>query len=700
MPMIGFGLSPASTGLTRNHAPLPTCKRRVSVRVMPPRAGLPVTMKSQAPTTLGMVQIPMRLKDRLVFFLDEFLMWNPGSKVFALFIITLVSMALGSILFRIADPKRSEAQSPFWHSVRAIANPLEDDWASVPLRSVSIVLASVGMVVFAILVGMVTDGVQAAVQRADGGYSRVVARDHIVVLGWGSRVAQTLRDLSALGPKERVVVLAAADEREALMSQLRQVHSGDIRRRLRLLYREGVPVLADDLRRVSANSAKKIVLVNPRTADTVDADRKVISRALAIKQSIPKFSGDIVAELNSSRDEAIVRNILSHTDARSIETINSERLLFRFMAQAIRQPGLADIVAQLMSSDPTTVFHVREVGQVAPQLAGVRYSDLNPSSIGGAIVCGYFGDDGKVVLKAPSQDGPVLTSHSKLVLLGLPGTEKHSKASARLPALESANLNKAHAKSMRNKKPESFLVCGWRPDMEAMLVELDSTLPKNSKMVILDDDAPDKVRVKLNNLKVSCVVKRPDRFENLEQLLLKNSYDHIVLLGSALGIEDNVSAMGTDEDSKALATLVYVNELLGRRGKGNTFVTIEFNNQEVANIAKEDGYVANAILPQNLGAKIAAQTMRDSHLNSVWGELLSQSGKEVYLVPVEEYVHGADVQQSFRNITDTAARKLDDVVIGFVAKGQAPNINPTGKDRYQSRAWSPGDLMIVLSEQK
>lgn len=702
-PVLTFGLS-ATPKLLRSH-PLQSCtpqRKRVSVRVIP-RASLSAPIKSrvQAAAVPASVLPGFGFGERVPFLVDEFLMWNPGAKVLTLFAVTLLSMAIGSLLFRFADPKRKEAQSPFWHSVRAIANPLEDDWASVPLRTVSIVLASVGMVVFAILVGMVTDSVQAAVQRADGGYSRVIARDHIVVLGWGSRVGQTLRDLSALGARERVVVLAAADEREALMAELRQMVGSDVRRRLRLLYREGVPVLSEDLKRVSAGTAKKIVLVNPRTGDLVDADRKVISRALALKQSVPEFSGDVVAELNSLRDESIIRRILEHTNARSVETINSERLLFRFMAQAIRQPGLADVVAQLMGSDPATVFHVRDVNNVAPKLVGARYSDVRPTSIPGAIICGYFGEDGKVVLKSPSQEGPVLTKDSKLLLLGYPGSKKHLDKPRSV--FEQANAKKLlGGKALRKSRPENFLVCGWRPDMKAMLVELDSTLPKGSKMIILDDDAPEKVNMKLKNLSVKCVVKRPDRYENLEELLLDKSYDHVVLLGSALGIEDNVSAMGTDEDSKALATMVYVNELLSRRKDRTfqTFVTIEFNNQDVANIAKENGIVANAILPQNLGAKIAAQTMRDSRLNSVWDELLSQRGKEVYLVPMEEYLHGSGSKQSFRSIADSAASELDDIVIGYVPKGQAPNINPTGKDRYESRTWLPGDFMIVLSDQK
>lgn len=428
---------------------------------------------------------------------------------------------------------------------------------------------------------------------------------------------------------------------------------------------------------------------------------QVLSRALALSQNIPNYKGDIVAELTNTRDEKILRTILSRTRARSVETVNADRLLFRFMAQAIRQPGLADVVARLMGGDTKAVFHVESVGKTMPQLVGVRYADVRPTTVPGSIICGYFGDDGQVRMQTPSQQGPTLAADTKLLLLGEPG----ARGPRRKPVQEAPLLRPA---DHSGRVPENFLVCGWRPDMEDMLVELDRVLPSGSKMTILDDDAPAKVSTKLRNLAVNCVVKRPDRYENLENLLTRRGamhYDHIVLLGSALGVDDTVSAMGADEDSKALATMVYVNDLLAARkqahpNESETYVTVEFNDEAVAKIAREQKTVANAILPQNLGAKIAAQTMRDSRLNSVWRELLSQAGREVYLVQAEPYLAKDGPKQSFRSIADGAARELDETVIGFIPKGHAPNLNPMNADRYESRTWLPGDLLIVLADKK
>lgn len=78
---------------------------------------------SSDPSTAGVPNVPsdppsppppVSLPDRLAFYLSEFLMWNPGARVLALFVFTLAAMYLGSFLYRFADPNRAEAEYPFW----------------------------------------------------------------------------------------------------------------------------------------------------------------------------------------------------------------------------------------------------------------------------------------------------------------------------------------------------------------------------------------------------------------------------------------------------------------------------------------------------------------------------------------------------------------------------------------------------------
>lgn len=604
--------------------------------------------------------------------------------------------------------------------MRAIANPLEDDWQKNSLRATSIFLAGFGMVVFAILVGMVTETVESAVRHADGENSRVVVSDHILVCGWESHVAQIIKDINNVSTNVKVVVLAAPDKKDVMMEEIRSTLSEAQRNNVRMFYRPGAPIIAQDLERVAAARARKIILVNTR-GSKVDGDRLVLSRALALRQNLPSFTGDVVAELNNVRDEGILRSILSKSHARSVETVNTEQLLFRFMAQAIRQPGLAEVVALLMGDNPSTVFHVSSAKQAAPQLIGTSFADLRPTSVPGSILCGFIDSTGRVHIENGnnfSAGGSTVDSSTKFLLLGTSKSMGKTTMASRghsfdiSPSTSSMLREYVKGRSLTaRQKSENFLVLGWRNDMEYMLQEMDSILPRGSKVTVVDEDVPEKTPGTLSNLTISWIKKRADRYGNIETLIntSTNPFDHVVVLGTAMGsAKGDGSPGGREEDAKTLATLVYVNDLIGKqrldlsarkRIQPPTMVTVEFINEGVANIAKDQTNVANTVLPQNLGAKIAAQTVRDSRLNSVWKELLSQEGREVYLRPAGAYSKLAGERASFATVADKLAKTNDDIVIGYMSKYIAKvKINPQDAERFNARVWDGDDMLIVLSK--
>lgn len=574
------------------------------------------------------------------------------------------------------------------------------------------------MIVFAILVGMITESVETAVQLADGERSRVVISDHILVCGWSPHVTQILQGVNNVSSKVRVVVLASPREKVAMMDSIRSSLTEKQRRGMRIFFRTGAPIVLEDLKRVSADRAKKIILVKNLTGDAVDADRLVLSRAMAIRQNLPAFSGDIVAEVNSQRDEDLLQSIMADSNIKSVETINAEQLLFHFMAQAIRQPGLADVAAQLMGDNPNTIFHVAPAKEVAPNLIGTRFADARPSSVAGSILCGFFSADGAVHIDTGSKfsaAGHIIRDDTDLLLLGTSqssfGGQKYSNNFEKIsqPMVSMMRSFNAAGEKALKPAPESYLVCGWRKDMRSMLSELDTVLTRGSSVTIIDEDAPDTLSLNLKNIKVSCVQKRADRYENLEALIgaKSNQFHHVVLLGSAIGDDSELrSRMGRDEDTKTLASLVYINELLSKQQEAfskkkwdfeSTMVTVEFINERVAAIAKEQGNVANAILPQNLSAKIAAQTVRDNRLNVVWRELLSQKGREIYLRPCRMYKDIVGERLSFGVIGDSLAKEGEDLLLGYISRDGKVSINPQGSEKVKNRMWNPSDMLIVLS---
>lgn len=661
-------------------------------------------MVNSAQTTAASVQSQFTIKDHLSFWMGEFLMWNASARVIALLALTLAFMYVGSFLYRLADPQKREAAHPFWHSVRAIANPLEDDWENNYLRATSITLAAIGMVFFAILVGMVTESVESAVQAVDGASSKVVTNNHILICGWSSHVCQMLKDMASVSKRVPVVVLAKPEQKETIFSELREGLSEEEWARLRVLYRPGVPMMEADLSRVAASRARKIILIAERHGDVTDSDRQVLSRAMAVRQNLPAFKGDIVAELRCERDERIVKGILSETKARSVETVNADKLLYRFMAQAIRQPGLADVVAHMMGDDSGSVFHVRRAGEIAPHVVGQKLSDLKCTCLSGSILCGVF-ENG--VAHIGLDKDVVIQAQSELLVLGERAEGRDGGRALQLSRPVGAMIREL--KSARycgggQKKAERLLVCGWRAEMGDMVKELDDVLGRGSKVTIVDEDAPrEAVRAGLKRVSVRAVRKRADRYETLEEVIggERGGFDHVVVLASAIGT-DGEGGGGLEADTQTIASVAYLNELLGEGGgrEGRlTVVTVEFVNERVARVAREQGKVANAILPQNLSARIAAQTVRDSRLNAVWKELLSQRGWEVYLRRWGAYGGGGEgKEETFDAVAARVGELSGHVVVGFVRADGEVQLNPPARVRGSARRWRGDDLLVVLAQ--
>lgn len=716
----------------------------------------PVAASAAAVSTPAAPRVPalaFGLSDRIVFAVDEFVQWNPAARLMALTLLSVALVGIGAMLFRRADPNRKEVTSPLWSAVRAYANPMEDDWDSNILRVVSCINAAAGMIFFALLVGMVTEGVESSIKRIDSGTSAVVATGHVLVCGWNGHVPRMLASIYQNNPATRVVVLATSRERSELVSELSDVLSLEQRRRIKLMIRPGVPILKEDLARVAAARASRIVLVasSPTGGDAVvspaareEANRLVISRALALRDALPDYKGGVLAELSTPRDEAIVRKILAPTGAR-VHTLNTDLAVHKFLAQATRQPGLCEVITRLMGDAPAETFRVVPVETAAPHLLNRRLSEVSPTAVPGSILCGALDAvTGAIHLGVGNAnrvgDAP-LGPGSRLVLLGArPG----SKAAAKVPAADPAGGSTAAAPLLAEeltvpirssvtipKSPESILICGWRPDLVATLEELGASVPRGSMVTIVSPEADLEVPKTAGNAKVEHIRGDPGQYEALRMALNRRglvrrhgrdrpAHDHVLVLSSALnGGASELSADSLEEDSKSLASLAYVIAGLDSDGDGvpdEVHVAAEFMSARVGEIAAAEHAVGNVIMPRVLASRLAAQAVRDSSVYRLWVELLSQQGREVYVRPATEYLGiraeaAADagvntpepVLASFAQLARSVAAVRDDVVLGYVPVGsdgiEGAVLNPTDSDRDTVRAWGPGDQLIVMSDQ-
>ena len=134
-------------------------------------------------------------------------------------------------------------------------------------RLVASGLHLVGVFTFAVVLGIVSDGISTRAESIAQSNARVVDARHTVLVNWGEYSMPVLRQLAAARREGRlsgrVVVLAGADKEE--MDEA-LAEDDEVKGTLDVVTRHGTPTDLADMQRVSAGTAKRIIVVPPAGA--------------------------------------------------------------------------------------------------------------------------------------------------------------------------------------------------------------------------------------------------------------------------------------------------------------------------------------------------------------------------------------------------------------------------------------------------
>jgi hypothetical protein len=584
------------------------------------------------------------IKAYLLYRSDYTLSTFTFAKPVLLLIITYILILLGAVAYSYASGK-SMAES-LWVSWTMVADPgTHADAKGTILRGVSLILTVGGMLVFALMIGIIADGVSSLLDSLKQGESNVIESGHTLILGWSDKALPLIREIALANESEgggTIVVLANRPKAE-MENELRKELSSDEARGTLVICRSGSPTNQADLRKVSANAARSIiVLAVPNTLpDESDALAvRVVLSLLGIRKS---KMGHVVVELCDVDN----RDLVLLADHKNVEVIVAHDLIGRLMIQCARQPGLAQVLDEILGFEGDE-FYIKEW----EELQGLTFSDVM-FRFEDAIVLGVKprdrhdcykqilesewrknalqrrGLDGELVappprekLKAeasfalrggsalapiidhfaqpgsPEERGqPVFSDDeeedevSREVVLNPPDDYIIRPGDAILVLAEDddsyaprksmsemsqeardafTNLQPAHRPVVMNQ-PEKLLFCGWRRDMDDMIMELDALLGPGSELTIMST-VSESVRAKrleeggldvrrLKNLKLHHVEGNPILRRDLDKLKLRE-FSSVLILA-----DESLEADMASADSRSLAGLLVVRDLIAKQNR-------------------------------------------------------------------------------------------------------------------------------------
>ncbi|KAL6840246.1 hypothetical protein ACP4OV_030056 [Aristida adscensionis] len=682
------------------------------------------------------------LKKRIAYKVDVFFSGHPYAKLLALLLATIILIASGGIaLYAVSGSGFLEALWLSWTFVADSGN--HADQVGLGPRIVSVSISSGGMLVFATMLGLVSDAISEKVDSWRKGKSEVIEINHILILGWSDKLGSLLKQLAIANKSIGggvVVVLAERDKEEMEMdiAKLEFDFMGTS-----VICRSGSPLILADLKKVSVSKARAIiVLASDENADQSDARAlRVVLSLTGVKEGL---RGHVVVEMSDLDNEPLVKLV----GGELIETVVAHDVIGRLMIQCALQPGLAQVYVFIKSSmhlDDCLSICIEDAINLIwedilgfenaefyikrwPELDGMRFGDVL-ISFPDAVPCGVkvSSKAGKILMNP--DDEYVLREGDEILVIA---EDDDTYAPAPLP-----EVNKGFLPNIPTppKYPEKILFCGWRRDIHDMIMVLEAFLAPNSELWMFNE-VPEKEReikltdggldicgltnIKLVHKEGNAVIRR-----HLESLPLETFDSEVppmltlepqILILADESVEDSI----VHSDSRSLATLLLIRDIQSKRlpskelksplryngfchsswiremqhASDKSIIISEILDSRTRNLVSVSK-ISDYVLSNELVSMALAMVAEDKQINRVLEELFAEEGNEMCIRSAEFYLYEQE-ELSFFDIM-VRARERDEIVIGYrLANTDQAIINPEHKSEI--RKWSLDDVFVVISK--
>ena len=443
-----------------------------------------------------------------------------------------------------------------WKSWTYMADPgtHADVDSNIYFRTSAFVTAIMGILLMAAIIGFVVDAIKKKMDALDTGRSRVVIKEHILIMGWTEKTIQVIDQIALMMESEgggTIVLCSDKPKRDALDEVLERCTLLNSK----IIVRTGSISSQSDLAKMAASFARAIIVLAPEGAAD-KADASVLRCVLSLKGLSMPLSGHVVAEMRDIDNTSLVEVV----GGSSVETIVSHDVVGRLMIQAARQRGLAEVYKCVLGFEGDEIYLKKW-----PNLVGKTFEDVL-NSFDDAIPIGVATKTSSgsmhVHLNPP---GHRVIGLSEAIIVIAEDDDSY------FPRETPVNIVNPDALSLpvidnSKRKPEKILMTGWRRDIDDIIVLLDELVCAGSELHMLNeldlDERDDRLidggldpSTGLINLKLIHHVGNPAVKRKLEEVSV-SQFDSVLILSDEAFEEDMMHS-----DSHSLAILLLIRDL-------------------------------------------------------------------------------------------------------------------------------------------
>ena len=654
------------------------------------------------------------LKDRLRYRFDNFMSRGTIALVGALFAVTFLVISVGTLILVLArlTPEGSNGSLSFaealWQvTVRTIDTGTVAGDTGWSFRLVSFAITLGGIFVVSALIGVLANGLDGRLGELRRGRSRVIETGHTVILGWSPQVFSIISELAFANRHLRVdrgskaagrsacVVIMADRDKVAMEEEIRTTVPNTLG--TKVVCRSGNPLDLDDLRIVSADAARAIIVVSPG-GPYPDLPVAKTMMALAKDRDRRENRYHIVAALHRPANLQIARMI----GGDEVQVFVVDNLISRLIAQTCRQSGLSVVYAELFSFDGAAIYFHEE-----PGLVGLAYGQALfrfPT----ATLIGLQYRDGRVQINPPMETA-IQAGDRVIAIATDEAAIRPSTTSGRDQS--GTGENGIDTKVIVNDLPlrqaqdadwappqERLLILGWNRRGPVILEQLGYYISPDSQVLVFAPIDP-------QQMQAECAAAQPNRMQvvfergnpidrpTLEKLVAAG-YQYIVILSPADAPDIQIA------DATTIICLLHLRDIARQTGRTFSIVSeiLDVQNRDLAEVTSAD----DVIISERLVALALTQIAENRDVLPVFAEFLSSGGPEIYLKPAQDYVE-AGKPVNFYTVTE-AARRQGQTAIGYRLLAEASaadqafgvHLNP---DKSVSVTFSENDRIVVLAEE-
>ncbi len=540
------------------------------------------------------------------------------------------------------------------------------DEANFAAKFVGVITIFIGLVLFSSLIAFITQQFESRLELLRKGKSLVVEENHTLILGFGDRVVDIIKELVLANESESdaVVVILADQDKEEMDDFLRN-NIVELKT-TRVVTRNGPIANLSNLDKVGVKVAKSIIILNDaKSSDTEQfktlSDARVVKGILAVvaangEENLPP----IIVELHLEQYRRLAENIAPG----AVTTLNEADILARILVQTSRSVGLARVYLNLVGFEGNEFYFYRPTSG----WSNITFGQL-PFHLLQAVPLGVRHGDRTLTLKT-NKDYKLARDDEAIVLAGDDSTIQFFPE----PVVQPNRIGCVERNQTLELETENYLMIGWNSKTAIALEEYAKCLVKDSQVNLAVEVLTDEIKTEFDNIakayphiKMEVMQVNVDSVEQLKTLKL-DKFDSISILA---GSGENAEEI----DAKTLTILLEIRQFFkeyttATKTKITTNLIAEIIDSQNTDLVIKAG-VKDFLLTNQFVSKILAQVSQEPDVMSIYQDLFSLDGSELYIKPIWLYFPANQIGKLTFADCILAAQNRDEVCIGVRISSQA-----------------------------